>query len=428
LLRVNGILLFAGNLPVVRSPSYNLPMSLTILILQTVLFFLTFWLGCYLIARDPGRLQLWLSGLGMITFAMGIATMLLGEFAPSASLTLGLYRLQRLFVVLPALFWLAAMVWLIPNRTAWEERYGRQQFLLGVSLVCIFAYGIAIGFVILPNNQTIPLWLAVIIGFDLFLFGLVITQLDASDRGEAWVFHFLRALDYSFFTALIFGGQVVLVMTIWVGLNFPLVVLLISSVAAAVLIQTFADPVQGLMDQVAFINAPRLRQARAVQRAEDNAAQRLDPSRNPLDLPAKEFERLTRRALSQMGNLPKLASSPLTRLPLVTQRLAQNGHPDSTLSRAAELKELLTESIVRLQPRDEGEFGTTDAWRHYNALYFPYVVGLRPYSRRAIHDEEYHEVLNWFRAQIPERTLYNWQTAAARLIARDLRERVRQIQ
>lgn len=397
-------------------------MSLTELILQTILFFLTFWLGCYLIARDPGRLQLWLAGLGMLAFAVGVAITLLGQFAPSASLALTLYRLQRLFVVLPALFWLAAMVWLVPNRAAWYERYGRQQFLLGASLVCIFAYGIAIGFIIIPNNQTMPLWLAIIIGLDLFFFGLVITQLDASDKGEAWLSHFLRALDYSFFTALIFGGQVILVMVIWIGLNFPLVALLISCVAAAVLIQTFADPVQGLVDQIAFINAPALRQARAVQRAEDSAAQRLDASRNPLELPAKEFERLTRRALSQMGDLPKLASSPLTRLPLITQRLGQNGRGDGTLARAAELKAVLTESIIKLHPRDEAAFGTTDAWRHYNALYFPYVVGLRPYSRRAFHDEEYAEVLAWFRSQIPERTLYNWQTAAARLVARDLRE------
>jgi hypothetical protein len=403
-------------------------MSLTVLILQTVLFFLTFWLGCYLIARDPGRLQLWLAGLGMITFAAGVATVLLGTFAPSARLALTLYRLQRLFVVLPALFWLAAMVWLIPNRAAWEERYGRQQFLLGASLVCIFAYGVAIGFIIIPTNQTVPLWLAVIIGIDLFLFGLVVTQLDASDKGEAWLPHFLRALDYSFFTGLIFGGQVVLVMTVWFGLSYPLVILLISSVAAAVLIQTFAAPLQGLVDQIAFFNAPQLRQVRAVQRAEDNAAQRLDVGRNPLDLPADEFERLTRRALSQMANLPKLASSPLTRLPQIMHRLGQNDRADGTLARANELKAILTESIEKLQPRGEGTFGTTDAWRHFNALYFPYVVGLRPYSRRAIHDKEYKEVLDWFRTQIPERTLYNWQTAAARLVARDLRERARQIQ
>ncbi len=401
-------------------------MTLTTLVLQTVLFFLTFWLGCYLIARDPGRLQLWLAGLGMITYALGIAMVLLGTFAPSARLALTLYRLQRLFVVLPALFWLGAMVWLIPGRAAWNERYGRQQLLLGASLICIFAYGVAIGFIIIPNNQTLPLWLATIIGLDLFLFGLVITQLDASDKGEAWFSHFLRALDYSFFTALIFGGQVVLVMAIWIGLNFPLVVLLLSSVAAAVLIHTFSGPVQGLVDQIAFFNAPDLRRARAVQRAEDNAAQRLNAANEPFELPAKEFERLTRQALSQMGNLPKLASSPLTRLPLVTHRLAHNGQGGGTLARAAELKAVLIESIEKLQPRDEGAFGTAEAWRHYNALYFPYVVGLRPYSRRAVHDEEYREVLDWFRSQVPERTLYNWQTAAARLIARDLRERSKQ--
>jgi hypothetical protein len=66
-------------------------MSLTVLILQTVLFCLTFWLGCYLIARDPGRLHLWLAGLRMITFTTGIAAVLLGEFAPSASMALTLY-------------------------------------------------------------------------------------------------------------------------------------------------------------------------------------------------------------------------------------------------------------------------------------------------------------------------------------------------
>lgn len=166
---------------------------------------------------------------------------------------------------------------------------------------------------------------------------------------------------------------------------------------------------------------------RAAQRAEDSAAQRLDATLDLLDVPLAEFERLTRRALSQMGNLPKLASSPLTRLPMVSQRLAQNGQPDGTLIRASELKTVLTESITKLQPRDEGEFGTTDAWRHYNALYFPYVVGLRPYSRRAFHNEDYQDVLVWFRSQVPERTLYNWQTAAACLVARDLRERSRHL-
>jgi hypothetical protein len=32
--------------------------------------------------------------------------------------------------------------------------------------------------------------------------------------------------------------------------------------------------------------------------------------------------------------------------------------------------------------------------------------------------------LEWFQVEIPPRTLYNWQTAAAQLIAADLREQM----
>ncbi|MCB8979644.1 MAG: hypothetical protein H6657_19720 [Ardenticatenaceae bacterium] len=402
-------------------------MSLSTLIWQTVFFFMMFWLGCYLIARDPGRLQLWLAGGGMLAFSTGIAVTVFGEFAPTSDLAVNLYRAQRLLIVLPALFWLVAMIWLIPNRAAWEDRYGRQWLLLVGSMVCIVFYGVALSFIIIPNTQRMTPVLAWFIGLDLFAFGLIITQLDASDKGEAWLWHFLRAFDYSFFTALIFGGQIIWVMAAWTGLNYPLVLVLLGCVSAAVFIQTFSDSVQTLLDRVAFFNAPQLRQSRAAQRAEANAAQRLDAQHQPLELPLAEFERLTRRALSQMGDLPKLASNPLTRLSLVSQRLQQNGQPDGTLARANELKTLLTESITKMQPRDEGDFGTTDAWRHYNALYFPYVVGLRPYSRRAFHDEEYQDILAWFQSQVPERTLYNWQTAASRLVARDLRERSRRL-
>src|SRR5690606_16712663 len=117
---------------------------------------------------------------------------------------------------------------------------------------------------------------------------------------------------------------------------------------------------------------------------------------------------------------------PLTRLPLIDARL--NGRAGSTLERAAELRSLLTESIERLKPRDKGDFGTSDEWRYYNALYFPYVAGLKAYSRRDMtHDLDLptREILHWFQ-QDPERTLHNWQSAAARLIAQDLQERTRQ--
>ncbi len=107
---------------------------------------------------------------------------------------------------------------------------------------------------------------------------------------------------------------------------------------------------------------------------------------------------------------------------------APRGDGDDALERAAELKALLAESIARLKPRRGpsgcGDFGASDEWRYYNALYFPYVVGLKPYSRRAGPDRldpAARQVLEWFRANVPERTLRNWQNAAAKLVARDLR-------
>ena len=162
---------------------------------------------------------------------------------------------------------------------------------------------------------------------------------------------------------------------------------------------------------------------RAAASALPRAAERPDLAA----LDEAEFAHLTRRALSHFGDLPRLAASPLTGLPLIDERLAVRGAGDDALERAAELKGLLAESIARLKPRAGGDFGTSDEWRHYNALYFPYVAGLKPYSRRAAPaglDPAARQALGWFRADVPERTLYNWQTAAAKLVARDLRARV----
>ena len=148
-----------------------------------------------------------------------------------------------------------------------------------------------------------------------------------------------------------------------------------------------------------------------------------------LDLQAlddSELARHTRRALSQFGDLSRLASSPLTYLPLVETRLAERHAKDDVIERAIELKALLSESIARLKPRQKGDFGTSDEWRYYNALYFPYIAGIKPYRRRAQHgdtDPIVQKALEWFRTTVPERTLHNWQTAATKLVAQDIRTR-----
>jgi hypothetical protein len=201
--------------------------------------------------------------------------------------------------------------------------------------------------------------------------------------------------------------------------------LLLATIAAAISLTIFADPLQSAIDQLVFVRSPWLRRARDDARAAASALPRLDSEIHLADIDAAEFARLTRRALSHYGDLPRLAASPLTRLPQIERRLAQRGTPNEILDPATELKTLLAESVARLKPRGQADFGTSDEWRHYNALFFPYIAGLKPYSRRAPNDRLDPAVklaLEWFQATVPERTLYNWQNAAAKLVAQELRE------
>jgi hypothetical protein len=278
-----------------------------------------------------------------------------------------------------------------------------------------------------PETGLPRLWLLLALGVVLVVLGLVTAVIDAHEEGEALWPDLFRSFDYAFFTALLFGGLVTLTATLSTGLTPPMLTLLLATITAAIALQIFAGPLQEAVDRIALAHLPQLRQTRRQLRTAADTLPRLDHELDLSQLDEAEFTRLTRRALSQMGNLPRLVANPLIRLPLIRQRLAQQGQPDDTLLRAAELKSLLTEAINRLKPDAGAEFDTTDAWRHYNALYFPYVVGLRPYSRRATHtdlDPAAQQALDWLRQAVPERTLYNWQSAAAELVAQDLRQRM----
>jgi hypothetical protein len=214
------------------------------------------------------------------------------------------------------------------------------------------------------------------------------------------------------------------------GVTFHMMFLLLTIIATTVFIQAFAAHFQTFVDRIAFFNAPQVKATRAALRVAAEAAPRVNTNLNLEQLDRDEFARLTRRALSHMGDLPKLANSPLTRLPHVEARLIEQDTQLSTLTRAAELKVVLTESIERLRPPLEEVARTTDEWRHYNALYVPYVLGLKPYRQRLNWEEvdtAVQPILDWFRTQVPERTLYNWQNKAAELVAQDLRDRSRRL-
>ena len=325
------------------------------------------------------------------------------------------------------------LVW----RTRWAAGVRRPfGLLLAAGLFFGLGTALAVGIPGVPGDPgaTASTWFGVSrewsvlgIGLDLVLLDVAIAWLDAFDEGETLRRDIVRSFAGASFAALLFGSQVALAMRLGAGFDLPMRALLLVIIAAAIAVQTLAGPLQAALDRLAFAGAPGLRRARADLRGAAEALPRIDAGLDLVALDPAEFARLTRRALSHYGDLPRLASSPLTRLPCIAARLAAGGAPDDPLERAAELKRLLAEGIARLKPRDGGDFGSSDEWRFYNALYFPYIVGLKPYSRRNSHnrlDPATQDALEWFQRAVPERTLHNWQNAAARLVAQYLRSEV----
>ncbi len=388
-------------------------------------YLLAFWLGLYLINRDIHQPRLLLAGLGLVFYAVALAATILLPIVPEEAFDL-LVVGQRPFLFLPALCWLLLMLILwrgdeepLPERL----KRAKRPFILILVASIFFALGLTTFVLTIDILPRAVMFLG--IGGDLLLLGIGIAMLDASDDGETIWPDFIRSFIYTVVVVLLFGGQIVLLMTFSTGITFPLFALLLTTITVAIILQTTSGSSQTLLDKVAFAPSSQIRRERSQLRGAYDAAQRVDTVTDLLQLDHTEFTRLTRRALSHMGNLPKLAANPLTRLPLVNNRLQQRGIQDNTLERAAELKTMLIESIERLKPAGNGAFDSSDAWRHFNALYYPYVLGLKPYSRRADINQlspAEKEAFDWFRTQVPERTLYNWQNAAAALIAQDIRE------
>ena len=116
------------------------------------------------------------------------------------------------------------------------------------------------------------------------------------------------------------------------------------------------------------------------------------------------------------------------------KRLKLQNLDDNRLNRAATLKSLLTELIERLRP-DGAIFGTSEAWRYYNSLYFPYIREVSKKNAfaeaRRIAEErrknsirepgEVEKVLEWL-SDVDEDTFYKWQRRASDTIAEILLE------
>ncbi len=342
-----------------------------------------------------------------------IGFFLINTFAASTSPFIWI----SLFIGLTPLFWTLMLIQdfislLRPKQAA------------GVLFTATLFFALGEAFLLLPVDWFPQQYALPAIGIDLLFLGICIAWFDAFDEGETFLPDMMRSFVLTVIIVLIFAGQVGFMIAIQTGLTKGMKILLTTTIFASVLISVFGNRLQNKLDDLAFARLPSVRDARTRLQTESTILSRKDAKIDLSTLSEEQRSRLTRRALSHFGDLTRLASSPLTQLPVIESRLKTRDTPDTTLDRASELKSLLTESILKLKPQTNKLFDTTDEWRFYNALFFPYVAGLHPYSRNQERDLASHEkeAINWFQAFVPERTLHNWQNAGAKLIATDLWE------
>lgn len=398
----------------------------------------TLWLGEYLIARSSQKQTVQLTGWGLIAYAFVLAVQIL------------FHRFILIVLLAPTLFWIGAALYLLP-----EEDQARpiliRIWMIGsiplailtlvnpwfaaliilalmicagmiaklaivssgspfrntLALLAVIALFVTLsaGLLILPLNLIPIPWGMALLGFDLIFLGVTITAWDAFEEGESMRAHLVR----SFVSALYYSGALALIASLSGG-NTTLLLVLITF---GILTQTFSNAIQSLLDRLTLTHKTT-EERQALRRTVDELPR--FSGLEPAEMSEEQFIRLTRRALSHLGDLPRLAASPLVNLPIV-----EGTNP---LERAQALRSILVQSIRKLKPQSEVEFGNTDAWRYYNALYFTYVLGLKPYTRRAEYsslDADSRAALDWFQTSVPQRTLHNWQNAAAKLIAEDLR-------
>ncbi len=92
------------------------------LILETLFFGLTLWLGFYLINRDFSNPRLRFAGLGLLSFALGWGCHIMANSASSPIIANTIVILSWPLFVFPTLFWTGAIIYFLPEDTAFRTR------------------------------------------------------------------------------------------------------------------------------------------------------------------------------------------------------------------------------------------------------------------------------------------------------------------
>ncbi len=423
------------------------------------LFALTWWLGCYLMARDHTRPVLRRAAAALWAYAAAIACWTIAPYADG----LPLGTAAQVLLCVPALAWAGAAVGLLPDDLPERPQIDRGWLLTsGLLLVMVPAlppagrlvvlaplagglvllwrfgdgarprvlptpltvaaalYGVGLSAVLIPVDLGAPVLVLAATGLDLAVLGFLVAVADAIDAGERLRLDLRRAGLAAAVGAAVFGGPAALTMLAAPAATPMTLQFLLVAVAMTVV--ALAGPVGRGLDRLAFADDERLRLDRAAALLAAEALPRRRERHLLAAMSEEEFLRVTRRALEHYADLGRLLRNPLIDLPVVQRRLAARGRPvDQPLVRAVELRAVLRDRVAALKP--PGLFGTTPEWRYYNALHFCCVVGLRPYRRRAAVvalDRDAKRALEWFRRSVPRQQLRQWHDDGCRIVAHQL--------
>lgn len=346
--------------------------------MSALVFGLSWWLGLYLLARNPRKPVLVLAAIGLIGYSVVVALDAIRVTPGSDAELLG--RIEVFTAIIPSVAWLMVLLELTNSGDRWRDRAAMAVpgvvlavvLLVGASLAGTIAGPARLGhwimfcangtaaigaaillfrrrasipgsargvvlvatmFFTLGDAQLIiplgivPSWLALAsTGFDLVLLGLGVALWDAFDEGQALRGDMLRSFVASILVGALFGAQAMIGIAV-VGQSVALVVLLFTSMGLAICIQVQSAPFADFLDRLAFSRSPQLRQERSELRSTE-AALPLKSASPIAGVDDESFTRLTRRALSHYGDLAKLVASPLAALPVIDERLAGRGASD----------------------------------------------------------------------------------------------------
>jgi len=412
-------------------------------------FALTCWLACYLISRDPRRRVLWRTAVTLLAYAVAVAAW---TVAPGDTVA-------QILLCVPALAWTGVAIGLLPEEMPERMQIDRGWIVLSaiflavvialpaagrlVSLapllgglvvlwrfrdkvrprsmplavtVAAVLYALGLVALLLPVDLGAPALVLAAMAVDVMILGYLVAAADAMDAGERLLPDLRRSAVSGLAGALVAGGLATLTMLAAPD-NRLVIVLQFALVAAVMAYSGLVGSTQRFLDRIAFPHDDRLRQERAALLLLAEAMPRRRERHTLIALTQDEFRRLVVRALDDYGDLGRLLRSPLVDLPTVDRRLTGR-NAEKPLARAMELRAVLQESVARLKP--DGLFGTSEDWRHYNALYYCCVLGLRPYERRPDTDgldRDARRALDWFRRYVPRRSMRQWQREGADLVA-----------